>query len=78
MTDDADDNLDALPPPVECCVLLRSKTMYFDSAERPGRLRLSDEQTYWCTRTQSPEGPDEIEATPKACQSHRPCFRAEE
>lgn len=73
--------MNALEPqsqPIPCCVLLRGKTMYFAPGERPGRLCHSDEQTYWCSLTQSPEGPDEQAANPPACQAGRPCYSAEE
>ncbi len=64
--------------PIPCCVLLRDKTMYFDPEERPGRLKISAEQTYWCSRTQRPDGPDKLDAHPAVCQGGRECFQAEE
>jgi hypothetical protein len=64
--------------PIRCCVLLRDKTMYFDPDERPGLLKVSQEQTYWCSRTQRPEGPDKLDAHPAACQAGRACYEAEE
>lgn len=69
---------DEQPQVIACCVHLRSKTMYFTPGERPGRLCYSEERTYWCSQTQSPEGPDEQAANPPLCQSGRKCYRAEE
>lgn len=66
------------PVPISCCALLRSKSMYFTPGERPGRLCHRDDQTYWCSLTQSPEGPDQAPTDPPHCQPGRPCFRAEE
>ena len=68
---------DSSAPPRSCCVRLRCKSMYYRADERPGKLHTSDTQWYWCTLTQDPDGPDNLEATPHACQPGRGCYCGE-
>lgn len=69
---------DSSRPPMTCCVRLACKSMSYRDDERPGRLHISDTQTYWCTITMDPVGPDDGHTNPKLCQPGRACFRAEE
>ena len=63
--------------PIDCCACLRTKSMYFEPDERPGRLRRGDDTSvFWCVVTQSPAGPDGDAAEPDLCQPGRSCFKA--
>ena len=59
--------------PIDCCPLLRAKSMYYRSDERPGRLHASDVMHYWCEITHTQVGPDKKTAHPLACQPGRGC-----
>jgi hypothetical protein len=61
-------------PPMACCVQLCCKSMYYRPDERPGKLHYSDTQTYWCSLTQDPQGPDRQDADPMQCQPGRACY----
>ena len=62
-------------PPVPCCIALRCKSMYYRDDERPGKLHYSDTQTYWCSITHDPHGPDHGSTSPKICQFGRACYQ---
>jgi hypothetical protein len=64
-------------PPTRCCVQLRCKSMYYRDDERPGKLHASDTQSYWCSLTHDPQGPDSVDANPRACQPGRGCYCGE-
>jgi hypothetical protein len=61
-------------PPIRCCTQLCCKSMYYRDDERPGKLHVSDTQLYWCSKTQDPQGPDQHDANPRACQGGRACY----
>jgi len=68
-----------LSKPIPCCECLRSKSVYFNPEERPGRLMANDDTVvFWCTLTQSPVGPDGQPAHPRACGRDRVCCRMKE
>jgi hypothetical protein len=64
--------------PIDCCVLLRAKSMYYRTDERPGRLHPSDAMHYWCLKTHTQVGPDEQATHPRVCQGGRRCFQQDE
>ncbi len=57
------------------CRHLRAKTYYYqaDGAE----LAASAIGSYWCLRTQRPDGPDRDLVEPKSCQPGRICYEEE-
>jgi hypothetical protein len=58
------------------CMSLRHKLMYVDDrhAQRGMVDGNSDTRVYWCSKTQSPLGPDDRPAAPDECSNGRECY----
>lgn len=62
---------------VPCCQHLRTKMQFCRGADMragPGFVEVSDTATYWCNRTSTSFGPDNIPGTPDGCQPGRSCY----
>ena len=67
---EADDN-------VHVCKRLRTK-MYYVMGRDHVDLRVSSPSAqYWCSRTATVMGPDDVYCSPEVCQPHRACFEEE-
>ncbi len=59
------------------CKRLRSK-MYYVMGRDHVDLRVSSPNSqYWCSRTATVLGPDDVYCSPEMCQAHRACFEPE-
>ncbi len=59
------------------CRRLRSR-MYYVMGRDHEELRVSSPNSqYWCSRTATVLGPDDVYCSPEMCQAHRGCFEPE-
>jgi hypothetical protein len=59
------------------CKRLRSR-MYYVMGRDHEELRVSSPNSqYWCSRTATVLGPDDVCCSPEMCQAHRGCFEPE-
>ncbi len=59
------------------CKRLRSR-MYYVMGREHEELRVSSPNSqYWCSRTATVLGPDDVCCSPEMCQAHRGCFEPE-
>lgn len=57
-----------------CCRWLRTRSMYFEPDERPGKAREGDDtMVFYCLKTHAPIGPDGVSAAPAFCCQSREC-----
>ncbi len=65
------------PADTPVCKRLRSK-MYYVMGRDHVDLRVSSPNSqYWCSRTATVLGPDDVYCSPEMCQAHRGCFEPE-
>lgn len=59
----------------EVCSKLRTKTMYLnvDYRRAPEEPGCSDTAVFWCLKTNSSLGPDDLPVSPEGCCSGRGC-----
>ncbi len=65
------------PIATSLCERLRNKGYYLMGPEATERCDFSPEASYWCARTVTVLGPDDILCAPNACRRGRTCFEAE-
>ena len=68
------DEVRDVPP----CKRLRTKMYYVMGRDHLDLVEGSPTAQYWCSRTTTVLGPDDIYCSPHSCQPHRGCFEAEE
>ncbi len=59
------------------CKRLRSKMYYVMGREHVDLRVSSPNSQYWCARTATVLGPDDVYCSPEMCQAHRACFEPE-
>ncbi|MBK5256856.1 MAG: hypothetical protein JJE39_12545 [Vicinamibacteria bacterium] len=65
-------------PEIVPCRRIRTK-MYYVLGRQAVDLRTSSPTSqYWCSRTATVIGPDDICCSPELCRSNRACYEAEE
>ena len=62
---------------VPVCKRLRTKMYYVVGREHVDLRESSPTAQYWCARTATVIGPDDVYCSPEACQPHRACFEEE-
>jgi len=62
---------------IPVCRRLRTRTYYVVGREHADLRVSSPNGQYWCTRTTTVMGPDEVPCTPETCQPDRGCFEAD-
>ncbi len=66
-----------VPAETLVCRRLRSR-MYYVMGRDHEDLRVSSPNSqYWCSRTATVLGPDDLFCSPEMCQAHRGCFEPE-
>jgi hypothetical protein len=63
---------------VRVCQHLRTKMYYVLGRDHVDLREPSPTAQYWCARTATVMGPDDVYCSPEACQPGRACFREEE
>ncbi len=58
-------------PPCRC---LRTKMYYVVGREHVDLRVSSPDAQYWCSRTTTVMGPDDVPCSPEGCRPHRECF----
>jgi hypothetical protein len=69
------ENQDLASTPV--CRRLRTKMYYVVGREHVNMRESSPSALYWCARTTTVIGPDDLPCTPESCRTHRGCFESE-
>jgi hypothetical protein len=69
------ENQDLASTPV--CRRLRTKMYYVVGREHVNMRESSPSAQYWCARTTTVIGPDDLPCTPESCRTHRGCFESE-
>jgi len=64
-------------PQIPVCSRLRTKMYYVVGREHVDLRVSSPTAQYWCARTTTVMGPDDLPCRPESCQPHRGCFQAE-
>jgi hypothetical protein len=65
-------------PEIIPCKRLRTK-MYYVLGRQAVNLKVSSPTSqYWCSRTATVIGPDDVCCSPELCASNRACYEAEE
>lgn len=59
------------------CKRLRTKMYYVMGREHVDLRTSSPSAQYWCSRTATVMGPDDVCCSPEMCQPHRGCFEPE-
>jgi hypothetical protein len=59
------------------CKRLRTRMYYIMGREHADLRTSSPNAQYWCSRTATVMGPDDVCCSPEMCQSHRGCFEPE-
>ena len=59
------------------CKRLRTRMYYIMGREHADLRRSSPNAQYWCSRTATVLGPDDVCCSPEMCQSQRGCFEPE-
>jgi hypothetical protein len=59
------------------CKRLRTKGYYVTGPDDVDLVEFSSTASYWCARTVTILGPDDILCAPEACQPGRACFEVE-
>ncbi len=62
---------------VPVCKRLRAKMYYVVGREHVDLRESAPTAQYWCARTATVIGPDDVYCSPGACQPHRACFEEE-
>jgi len=65
-------------PEIVPCKRLRTKMYYVLGREAVNLKVSSPTSQYWCSRTATVIGPDDVCCSPELCGSHRACYEAEE
>ena len=60
------------------CKRLRTKAYYTMGRNHEDLHESSPTAQYWCARTTTVMGPDEVYCAPEACRPSRDCFELEE
>jgi hypothetical protein len=60
------------------CRRLRTKMYYVIGREHLDLYGESSTAQYWCSRTATVMGPDDMYCSPRVCQPHRACFEPED
>ena len=53
------------------CGRIRSKGRYVSGREHRGSVLPFDATVWWCARTQTPVGPDDLPCDPESCSDRR-------
>jgi hypothetical protein len=64
--------------PVPICRRLRTKMYYVVGRAHVDLAQSSPSAQYWCSRTTTVLGPDDVYCRPEACRPPRGCFEPEE
>ena len=56
------------------CRRLRTKMYYVMGRDHVDLREASPTGQYWCSRTATVLGPDDVLCSPRVCQPHRACF----
>lgn len=70
-------NMDDLKD-VPVCRRLRTKMYYVLGRDHFDLREASPTGQYWCSRTATVLGPDDVFCSPQVCQPHRACFEPTE
>jgi hypothetical protein len=62
---------------IPVCKRLRSKMYYVMGRDHVDLRTSSPTAQYWCSRTATVLGPDDVCCSPEMCQAHRACFEPE-
>ena len=60
------------------CRRLRTKMYYVMGRDHLDLVEGSPTAQYWCSRTTTVLGPDDVYCSPHSCQPHRGCFERED
>lgn len=63
---------------VPICRKLRTRMYYVKGRDHEDLQRSGPEAQYWCAKTATVLGPDDVYCSPEACQPQRACFEKEE
>ena len=65
------------PSEVPVCRRLRTKMYYVLGRDHVDLREASSTAQYWCSRTTTVLGPDDVYCSPDTCQPDRACFEPE-
>jgi hypothetical protein len=69
---------EATEPVIIPCKSIRTKMYYVMGRNAVDLTKSSPTSQYWCSRTATVIGPDDVCCSPEMCQGHRSCYEKEE